>query len=189
MPAKHKDRLTAIDASFLAQEHQASHMHVGAVILLDGSPPPRENFLDGLEPRLHLIPRYRQKLKFPSMDMGRPFWIDDPRFNLDYHVRQTALPAPGSEEQLRQLAGRIFSQRLDRSKPLWELWIAEGLEGGRFAMISKTHHAMVDGVAGVDIATVLFDLTPEPPAAPASQEAWTPKPEPSQAELVAEGVK
>ena len=189
MPAKHKDRLTAIDASFLAQEHQASHMHVGAVILLDGSPPPREDFLDGLEPRLHLIPRYRQKLKFPSMDMGRPFWIDDPRFNLDYHVRQTALPAPGSEEQLRQLAGRIFSQRLDRSKPLWELWIIEGLTGGRFAMISKTHHAMVDGVAGVDIATVLFDLTPEPPAAPASPEAWTPKPEPSQAELVAEGVK
>ena len=94
--------------------------------------------------------------------MGRPFWIDDPRFNIDYHVRHTALPAPGSEDQLRGLAGRVFSQRLDRSKPLWEIWLAQGLEGDRFALISKTHHALVDGVSGVDIATVLFDLTPVP---------------------------
>ena len=94
--------------------------------------------------------------------MGRPFWVDDPSFNLDYHVRHTALPKPGSAEQLRQLVGRIFSQRLDRSKPLWELWIVQGLEGDRFALISKTHHALVDGVSGVDIATVLFDLSPVP---------------------------
>ena len=92
--------------------------------------------------------------------MGRPFWVDDPNFNIDYHVRHTALPQPGSDDQLRQLAGRIFSQRLDRSKPLWEVWLVQGFEGGKFAVISKTHHALVDGVSGVDIATVLFDLQP-----------------------------
>ncbi len=189
MATEHKDRLTAIDASFLAQEHQASHMHVGAVILLEGPPPAHEDFLEGLESRLHLIPRYRQKLKSPRFEMGRPFWIDDPRFNLDYHVRQTALPAPGTDQQLRQLAGRIFSQRLDRSKPLWELWVVHGLTKNRFAVISKTHHAMVDGVSGVDIATVLFDLSPIPPENPPPARGWTPNPEPSQAELVAEGVK
>ena len=136
------------------------------------------------------MPRYRQKLSFPRFEMGRPFWIDDPRFNIDYHVRHTALPAPGSLEQLRGLAGRIFSQRLDRSKPLWEIWLAQGLEGGRFALISKTHHALVDGVSGVDIATVLFDLAPRArTSALEAEEAWTPAPEPSQAELVAEGVK
>ena len=189
MAPEHKDRLTAIDASFLAQEHQASHMHVGALILLEGPPPAHEDFRDGLESRLHLIPRYRQKLKFPRFEMGRPFWVDDPRFNLDYHVRQTALPAPGTDEQLRQLAGRIYSQRLDRSKPLWELWVVHGLTDNRFAMISKTHHAMVDGVSGVDIATVLFDLSPIPPEDPPPAQGWTPHPEPSQVELVAEGVK
>ena len=136
------------------------------------------------------MPRYRQKLSFPRFEMGRPFWIDDPRFNIDYHVRHTALPAPGSIDQLRGLAGRIFSQRLDRSKPLWEIWLAQGLEGDRFALISKTHHALVDGVSGVDIATVLFDLAPRARTSPPeAEEAWTPAPEPSQAELVAEGIK
>ena len=134
------------------------------------------------------MPRYRQKLAFPPLDTGRPFWVDDPNFNLDYHVRHTALPKPGSDDQLRQLVGRIFSQRLDRSKPLWETWIVQGLEGGRFALISKTHHALVDGVSGVDIATVLFDLSPVP-AEPEPQEPWTPAPEPSDAELVVDGVK
>jgi WS/DGAT/MGAT family acyltransferase len=114
--------------------------------------------------------------------------VDDPSFNLDYHVRHTALPKPGSEEQLRQLVGRIFSQRLDRSKPLWEVWLVQGLERGRFALISKTHHALVDGVSGVDIATVLFDMSPVPAELPAD-DGWTPEPEPGDAELVAEGIK
>ena len=139
--AEGTDRLTAIDASFLAQERSSSHMHVGAVVTLDGPPPDREEFLESLRSRLHLVPRYRQKLKSPRFEMGRPFWIDDPRFNLEYHVRFTALPAPGSEDQLRQLAGRVFSQRLDRSKPLWELWVVQGLDDGRFALVTKTHHA------------------------------------------------
>jgi diacylglycerol O-acyltransferase / wax synthase len=183
----HKDRLTAIDASFLHQEKDASHMHVGALVTFDGPPPAHDDFIAHLESRLQLVPRYRQKLAFPRFEMGRPFWVDDPSFNLDYHVRHTALPRPGSDEQLRQLVGRIFSQRLDRSKPLWELWLVQGLEGGRFALISKTHHSLVDGVAGVDVATVLFDLQPVP--AETSSESWTPEPEPSDVELVAEGVK
>jgi diacylglycerol O-acyltransferase / wax synthase len=182
----HKDRLSAVDASFLHQEKQASHMHVGALVTFDGPPPSRDEFCGHLEARLHLVPRYRQKLAFPRLEMGRPFWVDDPSFNLDYHVRHTALPRPGGEDQLRQLVGRIFSQRLDRSKPLWELWLVQGLEGGRFALISKTHHALVDGVAGVDLATVLFDLQATPTEV--SAEDWTPRPEPSDAELVAEGV-
>jgi WS/DGAT/MGAT family acyltransferase len=183
----HKDRLSAVDASFLAQEKQSSHMHVGALATFDGPPPGRADFCAHLDSRLGLVPRYRQKLAFPPLEAGRPFWVDDPSFNLDYHVRHTALPKPGSDDQLRDLLGRIFSQRLDRSKPLWELWIVHGLEGGRFALISKTHHALVDGVSGVDIATVLFDLSPVPSKQPA-QEPWTPAPEPSEAELVAEGV-
>jgi len=184
----HKDRLSAVDASFLHQEKQASHMHVGALAIFEGPPPAREEFCAHLEARLGLVPRYRQKLAFPPLDTGRPFWVDDPSFNLDYHVRHTALPKPGSDDQLRQLVGRIFSQRLDRSKPLWETWIVQGLEGGHFALISKTHHSLVDGVSGVDIATVLFDLSPVP-AEPEAQEPWTPSPEPSDAELVVDGVK
>ena len=164
-------------------------MHVGAVVIFDGPPIPHDEFVQGLESRLHLVPRYRQKLAFPRFEMGRPIWIDDPNFNVEYHVRNTALPAPGSEEQLRQLAGRIFSQRLDRSKPLWELWLVQGLSEGRFALISKTHHALVDGVSGVDISTVLFDLTAVPPESDGSEDGWTPEPEPSEAELVTEGIK
>jgi len=196
MTQQHKDRLTAIDASFLHQERSSSHMHVGAITILEGPPPSREEFAEHLESRLHLVPRYRQKLSFPRFEMGRPFWTDDPRFNIDYHVRHTGLAAPGKLEQLRGLAGRIFSQRLDRSKPLWEIWLVQGLErgeggaaaGARFALISKTHHALVDGVSGVDIATVLFDLTPVPPKGE-PEPPWEPSPQPSQAELVAEGVK
>jgi diacylglycerol O-acyltransferase / wax synthase len=184
----HKDRLSAVDASFLAQEKQSSHMHVGALVIFDGPAPSREEFEAHLRSRLRRVPRYRQKLAFPRLEAGRPFWVDDPNFNLDYHVRHTALPKPGSEEQLRALAGRIFSQRLDRSKPLWEVWIVHGLEGGRFALISKTHHALVDGVSGVDIATVLFDLTPVPGELE-DDDDWRPEPEPSDVELVAEGVK
>ena len=184
----HRDRLSAVDASFLHQEKHASHMHVGALVIFEGPPPARDDFAAHMESRLGLVPRYRQKLAFPRFEMGRPFWVDDPSFNLDYHVRHTALPKPGSDDQLRQLAGRIFSQRLDRSKPLWEVWLIQGLEEGRFALISKTHHALVDGVSGVDIATVLFDLGPVPTQLDPG-ELWSPHPEPSDAELVAEGIK
>jgi WS/DGAT/MGAT family acyltransferase len=131
-------------------------MHIGGVLIFEGEPPGLDEFLDHIRGRLHLVPRYRQKLVTPPLQTGRPLWVDDPDFNLSYHVRHTALPAPGSEEQLLLLASRIASQPLDRSKPLWEHWLVEGLQGDRFAIISKTHHALVDGIAGVDLATVIF---------------------------------
>lgn len=187
MAQKHMERLSPVDVSFLDQEKEGSHMHIGAVMTFDGPPPPYEELRAHIESRLHLVPRYRQKLVYPRFQMGRPLWIDDPRFNLEYHVRHTSLPSPGSVDQLRLLTGRIFSQRLDRSKPLWELWLVQGLEGNRFALINKTHHALVDGVSGVDITTVLFDTSPTP--TPVGAEGWTPKVEPSDAHLVAEGVK
>jgi diacylglycerol O-acyltransferase / wax synthase len=189
MTQKHLDRLTSIDASFLHQEGPSSHMHIGGVLIFEGPPPAFEEFLDHVRGRLHLVPRYRQKLATPPLESGRPLWVDDPTFNLEYHVRNTALPAPGTEEQLLRLAARIVSQQLDRSKPLWEMWLVEGLEGERFALVSKTHHALVDGVSGVDLATVLFDLEPTPPSPPADLEAWQPSPEPSSAELVLAGVR
>jgi diacylglycerol O-acyltransferase / wax synthase len=183
------DRLTAVDASFLAQEGSASHMHVGGVSTFEGPPPALDDFLESLRGRLHLVPRYRQKLANPPLDTGRPLWVDDPNFNLDYHVRQTALPSPGSEEQLLLLTARIFSQQLDRSKPLWETWLVEGLEGNRFALVSKTHHALIDGIAGVDLATVMFDLGPVPTQIEATGVPWQPHPEPGPAELMASGLK
>ena len=193
MAQDHFDRLTAIDASFLHQEGPVSHMHVGAVTIFEGPAPAFDEFLDGLRERLHLVPRYRQHLSVPPLETGRPLWVDDPSFNLEYHVRQTALPSPGSEEQLRLLTGRIFSQQLDRSRPLWELWLVENLEaagsgGRRFALISKTHHALIDGISGVDLAQVMFDLSPVPQPVPHPGEAWRPAPEPTALELMAAGA-
>jgi diacylglycerol O-acyltransferase / wax synthase len=186
---EHLDRLTSTDASFLHQEGHASHMHIGGLLIFEGSAPDFDEFADHIRGRLHLVPRYRQKLVTPALQTGRPLWIDDPDFNLEYHVRHTALPAPGTEEQLLLLAARIASQRLDRSKPLWEHWLVEGLEGDRFAIISKTHHALVDGIAGVDLATVIFDLEPTPTPPPEDLERWVAHPEPSQAELLLAGAR
>src|SRR5215212_455318 len=187
MAQEHLDRLTAVDASFLHQEGADSHMHIGAVTIFEGPPPPFTAVAEHIRSRLHLVPRYRQKLAYPPFETGRPLWIDDHSFNIEYHVRHSALPAPGTEAQLQRLAARIVSQQLDRSKPLWECWFVEGLEDGRFALIFKTHHALVDGVSGVDLATVLFDLsaTQQPLAAP---DPWQPQPEPTNAELLAAGA-
>jgi diacylglycerol O-acyltransferase len=183
------DRLTALDSSFLhLEDNQPSHMHVASVTIFDGPAPPYDDLVAGIGSRLHLVPRYRQKLGFVPYGQGRPRWVDDPTFNICYHVRATALPPPGGEEQLRVLAGRVFSQRLDRDKPLWEIWLVEGLEGNRFALLSKVHHSLVDGVSGADLMTVLFDVTadPTPPAAPA--EKWQPRPQPSDSQLLAEAL-
>ncbi|MEA2181496.1 MAG: diacylglycerol O-acyltransferase / wax synthase, partial [Solirubrobacteraceae bacterium] len=182
------DRLTAIDASFLHQEGPSAHMHIGALVRAAGPPPAYDDFLDSIRMRLHLVPRYRQRLVFPPAASGRPLWTDDVDFNLEYHVRHTALPRPGSDEQLTNLAARVFSQQLDRSKPLWELWLVEGLAGGGFALLTKSHHAMVDGIAGVDLGTVLFDLGPEPAPPPEGLQPWTPDPEPSPVHLLSAGV-
>jgi diacylglycerol O-acyltransferase / wax synthase len=188
MAQQHMDRLSSVDTSFLTNESSSSHMHVGAIMIFEGPAPSYDDLLDHVRGRADAVPRFRQKLAYPPAQTGRPFWIDDSNFNLEYHLRHSALPAPGSEEQLRRMAARVFSQQLDRSKPLWELWLIQGLTRNRFALVTKTHHAVVDGVSGVDIATVLFDLNPVPePADP--DRTWAPEPEPSAATLLAKGVE
>jgi diacylglycerol O-acyltransferase len=182
------DRLTGLDSSFLHLERDGTQMHVASTTLFEGPAPPYVEFREHLGSRLHLVPRFRQKIRFVPFGQGRPVWVDDPHLNLAYHVRHTSLPEPGSEQQLRTLAARIFSQQLDRSKPLWEIWLIEGLKGGRFAVVGKTHHAMVDGVSGVDITTVLYDAEKEPDETPVPPEGWTPRPEPNDAELLAEAL-
>jgi diacylglycerol O-acyltransferase len=189
MPPRHLDRLTAVDASFLHQEGAHSHMHVGGLTILEGPPPSIDEFLEQIRWRLHLVPRYRHKLAHTAIDSGRPVWVDDPSFSLEYHVRHTALPAPGGWEQLQSLTARIFSQRLDRSKPLWEMWLIEGLKEDRFALISKTHHSLIDGIAGIDLATVLFDISPNPPAVQHNGRPWQPHREPHTVELLAAGLR
>jgi diacylglycerol O-acyltransferase / wax synthase len=184
---RHLDRLTAVDASFLTNESSNSHMHVGAILIFEGPPPKYVDLVEHVRSRLHMVPRFRQKLVVPPLEAGRPLWADDVNFNLTYHIRHTALPQPGGEAQLKRLAGRIFSQQLDRSKPLWEMWLAQGLERDRFAILTKTHHAMVDGISGVDIGTVLFDFEREPDTPPAEDD-WVPQPEPGTTELVARGI-
>ncbi len=182
------DRLSALDASFLHIENSSAHMHVASVMLFEGPPPPYDELLDAIERRLGLVPRYRQRLAYVPLGQGRPRWVDDPHLNLRYHVRVTALPSPGSEEQLMDLAGRVFSQQLDRDKPLWEIWLVEGLEDDRFALLAKTHHALVDGVSGIDIVSVLFDTSPEPATPPDTGERWLPRPLPSSAQMLGEAL-
>src|SRR5881227_3428895 len=174
------DRLSPLDATFLHVENAASHMHVACALVFDGEPPRYDELLDHLAARLHLVPRYRQRLAGVPFGQGRPKWVDDERFDLRYHVRNTALPAPGSEYDLQVLCGRVFSQPLRRDRPLWENYLVEGLEGGRFAILSKTHHALVDGISGLDILSVLFAPDSDAPA-----EAWSAQPSPSAAGLVA----
>jgi diacylglycerol O-acyltransferase len=182
------DRLTGLDNSFLALEDAGAHMHVGSCMLFEGEAPSYDDFVAQVDSRLHLVPRYRQKLAFPPLTQARPVWVDDPHFNPGYHVRHTALPEPASLEQLRNLTGRVLAQRLDRGKPLWEIWLVQRVEGGRFAMITKTHHCLVDGVSGVDIATVLFDLEEHPAPPPEPPPAWFPRPEPTPASLMADAI-
>ena len=123
-----------------------------------------------VESKLPLVPRYRQKVRFVPLGLGRPVWVDDPHFNLIYHLRQTALPTPGGNEELRNLVGRVMSQQLDRSKPLWEMWVVEGLDAGRWALLSKVHHCMVDGVSGTDLLAVMLDQARDPAPPPASED-------------------
>ena len=163
------DRLSALDNSFLMFEDGCSHMHVASTATFDAGPLTTsdggldiERIRSFIASRLHRIPRYRQKLAWVPIE-NQPVWVDDERFNLAYHVRHTSLPKPGDDRQLKRLSARIASQQLDRGKPLWEVWFVEGLEGNRFAMISKVHHCMVDGVSGVDLLEVLLDIRPDAP--------------------------
>jgi WS/DGAT/MGAT family acyltransferase len=178
------DPLSPLDASFLDIENDVNHMHIGSAGIFEGPPPSKADICSAVSAKLHLVPRYRQKIRYPPLHAGPPVWIDDPHFNLDYHVRRTALASPGGEEELRTLVGRVMSQQLDRTKPLWELWAAEGLGDGRWALVSKTHHCMVDGVSATDLLSVLLDSERDPIRAPAPR--WTPEPEPSASELIAQ---
>jgi len=180
------DRLSPLDASFLHIEDSVSHMHIASVAVLEGPIPPFRDVVDLVRSKLPLVPRYRQVVRFVPLDLGRPVWADDPHFDIDYHIRHTALPAPGGEGELRKLVGRVMSQPLDRTRPLWEIWVVEGLDGGQWAMLCKTHHAMVDGVAGTDLMAVIMDLSPTAP--PAEPDQWEPRPSPTGAGLAAEAV-
>src|SRR6476619_7018836 len=182
------DRLTALDSTFLHLEDGTSaHMHVASVMVFEGNAPSHHEFVDHLVGRLDKVPRYRQRLAFVPLGQGRPVWTDDPHFNPYYHVRHTALPKPADEAALKRLAGRIFSQRLDRSKPLWEIWLVQNMAGGRFAIVAKTHHALVDGISGVDVTTVLFDTSPDP-GPPPKRPKWTAEPLPGRAKLLGEAL-
>ncbi|HEY0515722.1 MAG TPA: wax ester/triacylglycerol synthase family O-acyltransferase [Solirubrobacteraceae bacterium] len=183
------DRLTALDTTFLhLEDHAPAHMHVASVMVFQGKAPTHEEMVEHVMGRLHLVPRYRQRLAHVPLGQGRPIWTDDPHFNPYYHIRHTALPQPADDTALKRLAGRLFSQRLDRSKPLWEIWLVQALSKGRFAVIAKTHHALVDGISGVDITTVLFDLDREPARASAPADEWSAQPLPGPAKLLGEAL-
>jgi diacylglycerol O-acyltransferase / wax synthase len=183
------DRLTALDSTFLhLEDHSDAHMHVASVMVFEGSAPSHQELVDHVQDRLHLVPRYRQRLAYVPLGQGRPVWTDDPHFNAYYHIRHTALPKPADDAALKRLAGRLFSQRLDRSKPLWEIWLVQNMSGNRFALVAKTHHALVDGISGVDITTVLFDAAREPAAPPAPPDAWSARPLPGSAKLLGEAL-
>ncbi|MBO2446390.1 wax ester/triacylglycerol synthase family O-acyltransferase [Actinomadura barringtoniae] len=180
--------MSGLDASFYLLENENTPLHVASVVVFEGPAPSYGDLVRAIVAKLPLVPRYRQRVRSVPLHLGRPVWADDPHFQVLYHVRHTALPAPGNDEQLRNLAGRVLAQRLDPDKPLWEIWLVEGLTDDRWAMIAKVHHCMVDGVAGMDLATVLFDLGPdyEPPGEP---EEWEPAPEPSALELLADSAQ
>jgi diacylglycerol O-acyltransferase / wax synthase len=181
------ERLKVLDELFLHLEGPNTHMHVGGVTIFEGPPPDYEEVLDMVRSRLHLVPRFRQKLATVPFGVGRPVWVDDGHFNLEYHVRHTALPHPGDESKLKRLTARIMSQQLDRSKPLWEIWFAEGSTGDRFALISKTHHCLIDGVSGADIMSVMLDLGPE--LQRVGVEPWQAEAEPSGDELLIDALR
>jgi WS/DGAT/MGAT family acyltransferase len=169
------------DAMFLHVENDVTPMHIGGVSIFEGPPPPFEELRSMVEGKLDLTPRYRQKVRFVPLGMGEPVWVDDPHFNIDYHLRHSAVPAPGTEDQLRATAARVFSQHLDRSKPLWEIWMVQGLEDDRWALLSKVHHCMVDGVAATDMMSLMFGESPE---GSSNGEGWHAEPEPSGIDLV-----
>ncbi len=171
------DRMSPLDALFLHVEDAVSHMHIASVLLLEGPAPSYDDFVSMIGGKLSLAPRYRQVVQFVPFQLGRPVWVDDPHFNIEYHVRHTALPSPGGEPELRRLVGRVMSQQLDRTKPLWELWMVEGLGDNRWALLAKTHHSIVDGVSGAELLTVLLDTAPNPPATTPSE--WRPALRPS----------
>ncbi len=173
------ERLNPLDAQFVDAEDEDGHASfaIASIAVFEGPAPSYDEFLDSIAARLPEVPLYRRKLRTVPFRLGPPVWVDDPNFDLRYHVRQTALPAPGGDEQLAKLMARVMGQRLDRDYPLWEYWLVEGVSEGRWALISKVHHSMVDGVSGTDLYRVIFDLSPDPPAGrPPSPGPFRPSP-------------
>jgi len=183
MAQRHMDRLTSFDTSFLANEKANGHMAIGAVLVCEGEAPSEDDFLAQVRSRVHLLPRLRQRLLYPPLGLGTPFWVDQPDFDIHRHLRRASLPAPGGEAKFQDLVGELLAPPLDRSKPLWELILVEGFEDDRFAIVYKTHHAMADGISAVDIGMLLFDI--EPKSEPARDEMpWKPNRTPSKIALI-----
>jgi diacylglycerol O-acyltransferase len=180
------DRMNPLDASFLFIEDGTTHMHIASCAVFEGPPPEFDAIVDLFAAKLPLVPRYRQRVRFVPLDLARPVWVDDADFDLGYHLRHTALPLPGGTAELERLMGRLMSQELDRARPLWETWMVDGLDGGRWALVSKVHHCMVDGVAGVDLLSLVLDATPEP--TPAVADDWSPERQPSTVRLTLDAL-
>jgi WS/DGAT/MGAT family acyltransferase len=180
------ERMSTPDAGFFFVEHENVPMHLGSLALFEGPPPAYGDLVRLFAAKLPLVPRYRQVVRTTPLNIFRPAWADDEHFEIGYHLRHAAVPKPGGDDQLRNLAARIYAQRLDRARPLWEAWFLEGIEGGRWAILSKVHHCMVDGIGGTDLMTVMFDIGPDAERpAPAS---WEPDPGPSVLSLVSDGL-
>jgi diacylglycerol O-acyltransferase len=180
------ERMSPLDATFLYVEDGVTHMHIASCAVFEGPAPDYEQVVATIAGKLAKIPRYRQVVRFVPLQLGRPVWVDDPHFRLEYHVRHTALPPPGGDAELRALMGRVMSQPLDRHRPLWETWMIEGMENRRWGLITKIHHCMADGVAGTDLLSVVLDQEPDPP--PPEKDVWRPAPQPSDLQLVADAV-
>ena len=177
------DVLSALDAEFLHAEDDVTPLHIGGVATFPGPAPSYDEFVECLDRRLHRIPRYRQRVETVPLELGRPIWVDHEGFSCRFHVRHTALPTPGDDDALNRLVGRLMEHRLDRSRPLWEIWMVEGLTDDRWALVFKVHHCMVDGVAGVGLLAAVLDIEEDP--APTEREPWDPEPPPSLASRIA----
>lgn len=180
------ERLAGLDAWLLEAEDEVTHLNLGSAAIFEGPPPPFGEVTEMIAGKLPIVPRYRQRVRMVPGGLSRPVWAPDPHFNLEYHVRHTGLPRPGNRDQLRNLIGRVMAHRLDRSKPLWEMWVVEGLEGERWALLEKSHYALVDAVTGTDLLAVLLDESPEP-SAPVP-DTWRPAEQPSDLRLLVEAV-
>jgi len=185
------ERLSSLDASFLYLETPAMHMHVAGLSIFapraDG-PLTYADVQRVVEARIHLAPRLRERVRSVPGNLGRPMWVDDDRFDLDFHLRRSAVPSPGERIQLERAVGRVLSRPLDRSKPLWELYVFEGLEDDRTAVLLKLHHALADGIGSMMIGSALFDLEPDAPLGDPPKEPWRPEPAPERDELIREAI-
>ena len=178
--------MSLLDAAFLDVEDGVTHMHIGSLARFEGPAPHFPDLVELVERKLPRLPRYRQRVRFVPGGVARPVWVDDPHFNLRYHIRHTALPRPGLADDVRNLMGRLMSQPLDRQRPLWEAWVVEGFDDGSWAIISKVHHCMVDGISGTDLMAIMLDDKPDAELPPTK--AWEPEPEPSDSQVLRDAL-